>query len=851
MVVDVGKHLERAQRYLEKNKLEEAIEAYRAVLQAAPNHQEALQALGNLYARLEKPEQASLYYGLLFDRLSDPHEEARAIAVYVRFLKAFPQPPERMARYALLLQKQNKPEEAIEQYGAAAEAFVARQKQEEALACWDRVAQLDPDNAGRQVAVGELAERLGKTDIAARGFLRAGQLAHANGELDRALELFERAHGLAPSERSAALLYATARLRRGDAAAVVELLEPFASAEADPPMLETLGEGLMLTGQLDRARAVLEQYYRQKADNFSRLFRLADLYLKAGRDDQAVQILAQIKQRMFEARDHTDFAAQVDRIAEANPTSVPLTEFWGALYSELNREAKYFDVLVRLFDLYLEGGNLAGACETLERLVDIDAYDFRNQQRIDRLMGRVDPAFLEQVKARLAKAATQGPEQPVLNRALGEESPVPLTEAGRAHQALEDLLVQAEIFLQYSLQTKALERLQKIAETFPGEEERNERLRKLYEQAHWWPEGSKRKAEHPPTAAPADGSTVRTGVYSAETLSDLARISEINHNVYRQPTPRAVLSVAVNELGTYLQATRCLAVVGPPGQPPQMAAEFCIPGIEASTSGQIVRLLGQMERAAPDTLGGLPLDAAAGPVLKEMGLATVLGVQLIDKETQVSAGMLIVGHAAPHRWKANETYFLQAVGDQMLLSVNHTKLRTLVRTLAVADEKTGLLGRSSYQDCLLGESQRAKTQGTPLALAILQIDRGAELIHQQGEALVERHMEQLARAVQPVVRQNDLAVKYTAWSLAFILPDTTLAGARTLADKLRNVAARLRPPWDGAPITLSAVVAEAIARPDYDSEDIVTDLINRAEFALEEARRKGGDTVVLLEIPRS
>ncbi len=47
-----------------------------------------------------------------------------------------------------------------------------------------------------------------------------------------------------------------------------------------------------------------------------------------------------------------------------------------------------------------------------------------------------------------------------------------MTEEGRRNQALEDLIVQTEIFLQYSLQAKALERLQKIASMFPGEEER-------------------------------------------------------------------------------------------------------------------------------------------------------------------------------------------------------------------------------------------------------------------------------------------------------------------------------------------------------------------------------------------
>jgi len=848
MAVDVRKPLDRAKRLLEKNRLQDAIEAYLAVLEAVPSHQEAVQALAELYMRLEKPERAAVYYALLFDRLDDPCEEAKATAIYTRFLKPFPQPPERMARYALLLQKQNKSEEAIEQYAAAAQAFVARKQEEEALACWDRIAQLDPDNAERHSALGELAERLGKTEVAARGFLRAAQLAQAAGGADRALELFACAYRLAPGDRSVALLYAGARLRRAEAAAAVELLEPFAHTQDDPALLETLGEALRRAGQLDRARSILEQYYRDRPDSFSKLFELADDYVKAGQADRAVELLGQVKRRMFEARHKSEFAAQLDRIAEANPASVPLTEFWAALYNELNREAKYFDVLVRLFDLYLDSGHLAGACETLERLVDIDAYDFRNQQRIERLKGRVDPAFVEQVTARLAKSASQGPEGSTADRTLGEASLEELSEEARAHQALEDLLVQAEIFLQYSLQAKAVERLKKAAELFPGEGERNERLRNLYELAHWWPEGSQRK---PQSAAPSATPTGRTGVYSPETLRDLAKISEINHNVYRQSTPRAVLSVAVNEIGTYLHATRCLAIVGAPGQPPQMAAEFCARGVEASPGGQIVRLLAQIERAAPDSLGGLPLDVAAGPVLREMGLATALGIVLTDKEAQSPAGMLVVGHAAPHRWKANETYFLQAVGDQMLLSVNHTRLRGLVRTLAVADEKTGLLGRSSYQDCLLGETQRAKTQATPLSLAVLQIDRGPELIQQRGEALIERHLEQLARAVLPVVRQNDLAVKYTAWSLAFILPDTTLAGARGLAEKLRKVAAGVSPPWDGAPVTLSAAIAEAIARPDYEGEDIVTDLINRVEFSLEEARRRGGDTIVALEITRS
>jgi diguanylate cyclase (GGDEF)-like protein len=397
---------------------------------------------------------------------------------------------------------------------------------------------------------------------------------------------------------------------------------------------------------------------------------------------------------------------------------------------------------------------------------------------------------------------------------------------------------------------------------FPGEEERNARLSNLYQMANWWPPGASKPKPAPAAAQPAAAApaapvaeapspiSTKTGVYSAETLRDLSKISEVNQKIFRQQTPRAMLNTAVSEVGAYLHGTRALAVVGTPGRPPEMAAEFCAPGVKPAPGAQVVLLLAHIEKAEPDELGGLVVKATEGSILSDLGLATALGVMITDKETQTPAGMLIVGHAEEHKWRPNEAYFLQAIGDQMLMSVSHTRLRSLVRRMGVSDERSGLLSRSSYQSCLLTEADRARTQGTPLALTILQIDHGAEILRQQGESPLERFLEQLARSLQSIVRQNDVAVKYTSWSLAFILPDTTLAGAQNLADKLRRAASGLRPPWDSTQITLSAGIVEAVPKHEFDSEDIVTDLINRAESSIEEARKRGGDTVVALETPK-
>jgi len=858
MAPDINKHLERARRSLEKNKLREAVAAYQAALEEVPSHQEALQALADIHTRLNEPELAAQYYGAQFDRLLEVGDAAKASAIFGRFLRPYSQPPDRLMRYGGLLQKQNHASEAIEQFAAAAELFLQHQRGIEALACYESMALLDPENPSRHVVLGELAERLRHADLAARSFLRAGQLTQAGGGVDEALEYFGRAHRLLPGDRTGALLFAEAKLRKGDSEGAVALLEPFAPNEKDTAFLALFGESLLLAGRLDRAREVFEAYYKQKPDRFEKLFELTSAYIRAGQDPKGALLLAQTKEWMRAGRKDSELSAQMDRLSAAHPDSLPLAETIAHSFEEMNRESKYFDALLRLFDLYYGASRLKEACETLDRLVDIDPYDYRNQERIAKLEGKVDPAFLQNVLSRAAKAATVSTRTDGFTGAGSEAGATagPVSEEARAQQALEDLVVQVEIFLQYSLQTKAVERLERIAELFPGEEDKNERLRALYERANWWPKGAPRKAVPPapssPRPAPAEVAPAPPSVAApvpAETHRDLAAIAEINRLMYRQSTPRELLATTAAEIGKYLQVTRCLIAVGAAGEAPQLTAEYYAAGTVAAGTACIPSIISLVTKATPDALGGIELHASSAPALRELGLDSALAVELTDKETQAPAGALLVGDGAARKWKPNESFFLQAVGDQLVMSVTHTRLRSLVRSLAVADEKTGLLSRGAYIDCLLVESNRSRTQGTPLSLIIVHIDRGGDLLRQHGDAAVEQYVEQLARALSSAVRQTDIAVKHTAWSLVFVLPNTSLENARALAEKLRQVAGTVQPPWGEQDLTASAIVAEASSRPGDETEDRVTEWINRAEAGLDEARQRGGNILVPLATP--
>lgn len=855
MASDASKNLERARRSLEKNKLREAVAAYQAVLEEVPSHQESLQALADIYTRLNEPARAAQYYALQFDRLLDAGDVAKASAIFGRFLRPSPQPPDRLMRYAVLLQKHNRASDAVEQYSAASELFLQQKREIEAMACYESLAALDAENTARHVELAQLAAKLGHSDLASRAYLRAGQLSFAAAALDDALDYFGRAHALLPADRTGALLFAEAKLRKGDAAGAAALLDPLAATEKDAAFLSLYGESLLRSAQMDRARDVFEAYYRAKPESFAKLFELIGAYLKNGEDAKAASLLRDTKELMRAGRKEIDLPAQMDKIAAAHPASLPIAEAIAKNYEELNRETQYFDALVRLFDLYLVAGKVQQACDVLDRLVDIDPYDYRNQDRIAQLDGKVDPAFLRNVQSRAAKAAT------VTTRSQGFGAASQLSggsdsasEETRAQHALEDLIVQVEIFLQYSLQSKAVERLSRIAELFPGEEENNERLRALYERANWWPKGQPTKpASKPAAPVSAPGAAVETPAPpitpAVDTHRDLAAIAEINRLMYRQSTPREVLASTAAEIGKHLRVARCLIAVGAPGETAQLTAEYTAPGVPPAGTPRVASIVDLLSKVPPDALGGIELRQANALALADLGLESALGISLTDKETQTAAGALLVGDASARKWKPNESFFLQAVGDQLVLSVNHTRLRSLVRSLAVTDERTGLLSRGAYLDCLLAEANRSRAQRTPLSLIVLQVDRGPELLRQHGDSAVDTHIEQIARTLSSAIRQTDIAVKHTAWSLVFILPDTSIDNARSLAEKLRQAAANVPPPWGGQELSVSAVVAEASSRPADETEDRVTEWINRAEGGLDELRQRGGNSLVSLATP--
>jgi diguanylate cyclase (GGDEF)-like protein len=850
-MADLDKHLERAEKYVSKGKLGAAIQEYKSAYEIVPQNLNLLRTVADLCTREGRRDEAVRYYGDLFDKYAEKNDATKGIPLFRKSLHDTPQPAERHASLARLLQRAKKDSDALAAYRKALELYGQSGNGQGVLECLERIADLDPENPEIQVELGEHANSMGNSEVAARAYLRAGQLLRTDN-LDQAIDYLTRAHEFQP-DRGTALNLAQAHLDREHSQEAADLLMPlYAESQEDPIVLETLASALLGVKNLAQAEDVLEVFYKTKPDTYEKLFALADLYCKENEAEKGVELLARIKERLFAAKRQKDFVTHLDDVFQANEKVIPLAEFAAAIFNELNKETRYGRVLESLFTLYCEGERYGQAADTLERLVDIDPYDFEHQRRLQTLKGNLDNKRLRSISSRLTSAATVPGQAPAAG--LGdeeEEVDIGKMDPARRRALLDDMIVQTEIFLQYSLKSKAVEKLAKIYQAFPGEEAKNDRLFKLYELAQYFPDGFKHPGEavgippaatSPPAAAPPPAAPPEPA--QAETHSDLAKISEITHIIYRQTTAKTVMHTAVSELGKYLRSSRCLGATGRPGRPPSTAVEYCSPGVPQSPGPAVMKLLGMLAEVNLDPETGAVLDVNLSPDLKQVGAQALLAMPVMNKESHEQEGVIVLSQADRTRqWKPNEVYLLKAVADQVGTALSHTKLRTLMKRLSV-DDASGVLSRSSYLDCLVNEATRSKSQGTPMTVVLLELDKGRQLLGQVGDAAMRRFMQQVAESIISHVRQSDLTFRYTGTTLAVLMGDTTADKVKPVVEKLRATMAKLALPGNKDSVSFSAGVSEAVIRPDYDPVDIVTDVVNRAEFSSEAARKKGNAVVI-------
>jgi len=828
---EAAKLVDRAEKLLQKGKSAEALDVYLQVLGMDPGNDTVRQMTADLCLSLQRVPEAARLLGELFEHQIQAEDATRASLTYKK-LARFANPTwEQKLRFGKLLESSNR-KLAMETYENALEELSKTGAKTESLSVLKKIVALDP-NERNLLRLGELSSEVGENKSAAAAFHKLGQLAEATG--GNSAQWYERAYTEDSSDPDIALAYSQVLLAQDQAGAAIFVLEPLIQAgSASSELQDAYAKALLATKRLTEAEPLIWKQFEENQARLAEVFNLIGAFLDADQDTEAVALARKLEQQQRRRGERKNFAGLMQDLAAKHRPSSELLEFMSELFNSSNRETDYCQTLLKLFDLHYGMGNYSKAAECLDRAVEVDIYEPGHHKRLESLRGKIDENRFKVISSRFAGVGQNGPE------------PARSGEPALGASTLQDLMLQAEILVQYGMRGKAIERLQRIQELFPHEEERNEDLQRLYLSAGMSPKYADSPA---PAATSAPASKAATPVGETADVSSFTRVAEITQKLNRQATADAVLATAVKEIGSQWKVTRCLAAMRKPGLVPSAIKEHHAEGMKPGDPKVWAKLVPVLQDLAikrgPVTLAeaaNVPEMQPFRDAVSGLSIASMLVLPLSDGTQQMGVLVLMQNSARP--WAANDVVVLKTISDQIVISLNNAGLRRLVKNLSVTDEHSGLLKRASYLDLLLGETQRALQQSLPLTVVLMQFGKASSMLREFGEPAVDATMQQIGQLFGANIRQNDLAFRYETTTIALVLGETGETEALLAMDKLRKLLGDVRMPGKDEPLPFNSGIAEAVVRQPFEAVDIVTEVINRAEHALDAAVSQGQGKVV-------
>jgi two-component system cell cycle response regulator len=201
-------------------------------------------------------------------------------------------------------------------------------------------------------------------------------------------------------------------------------------------------------------------------------------------------------------------------------------------------------------------------------------------------------------------------------------------------------------------------------------------------------------------------------------------------------------------------------------------------------------------------------------------------------------------------------YLIKPVDRNELLAPARTQIRRwryhnqLRRTyersieMALTDGLTGLYNRRYLTAHLDGQITRMESGGKPMSLIMFDIDLFKKVNDSHGHAVGDAVLQELASRVGGNLRVFDTVARYGGEEFVIVMPDTDVAIACIVAERLRSDIAgrRFDIPGTTDPISITISVGVAMAVVAGDNS---TALLSRADEAMYYAKNAGRNRAVL------
>ena len=189
-----------AEKYVGKGKIEAAIKEYMKVLAEFPNEAGTLNRVGDLYARIDKDDDAIRLFSQIAEQYSGEGFLVKAIAIYKKILRLDPARLAVYERLGGLYYRQGLVNEARGQFQVLADHYLKNSDAAAAINIYQRMSEMEPDNPSHHLKLAELYQQGQLWDQAMASYDAIAQLMLEHNRVEEALRVYQRAIEVYPQD---------------------------------------------------------------------------------------------------------------------------------------------------------------------------------------------------------------------------------------------------------------------------------------------------------------------------------------------------------------------------------------------------------------------------------------------------------------------------------------------------------------------------------------------------------------------------------------------------------------------------------------------------------------------------
>jgi tetratricopeptide (TPR) repeat protein len=470
------KVLAQAEKFVQQGKLPNAISEYEKVIKEDPKDLTVLNTIGDLYARVGNNDQATYYFKRVGDQYAQNGFAVKAIAIYKKLTKIGSYNAENTTKLAELYGQQGLYNDARVHYMQVADHLLKSGDNAQAARVFQKILELDPENAHTQAKLADLYTKLGKKEEARNIYYSAAESLYARGSYSAAEEALGKVLALDPLNTGALMLRGLISVEAGDSKAAVIYLEQVTDIDSRPDGLRALLRAKLHTGNADGVEEVAEKLLARHNDTTG-VSTVAQWYVTNNREENALRLYEKHEGRLFGGNPATlqEALAPLTNRVQNNPAALAILN---RLKNKPGGHAQTAEVIEIQAHAAAQKGNFTEARDLYHKLTEMEPENALHTQNYKQMLAKLGEDSATRI------LTPEEAAQAFMVEELDETAtPVQQSYDPPTEKAIESALTDAELYVSYNVPAKAIPPLEAALPLAPKDVNLNQRLASLYVRA--------------------------------------------------------------------------------------------------------------------------------------------------------------------------------------------------------------------------------------------------------------------------------------------------------------------------------------------------------------------------------